>query len=325
MGFRLLILTVGMARGDEKAHGTGWADLVKERIQGMIVDVCDTVDEAMEVIGEADAAFGYIVPELFVRAKKLRWIASPLIGPRAGYFHKSLVESDVVVTNPRGIYSDHLSAHIMAFLLSFARGFHKLLPQQIEHQYGPSHGTVHLPDSTALIIGVGGTGAETARLCSAFGMTVLGTDARLTGAPPGLDELHKPEALHRLLPRADFVIMTVPHTSETEEMIGVEQFRLMKRSAFLINIGRGATVVLDDLVDALYNGEIAGAGLDVFQVEPLPPDHPLWDAPGALITPHMGGSGPFIEERRMEIFLDNCVRFNEGKPQRNVVDKARWF
>ena len=108
-------------------------------------------------------------------------------------------------------------------------------------------------------------------------------------------------------------------------MFGTEQFRLMKREAFFINIGRGATVLLDDLVAALNGGEIAGAALDVFQVEPLPSDHPLWTAPGVLITPHVAASGPYIDDRRTELFLDNCIRFNEGRPLRNVVDKANWF
>ena len=108
-------------------------------------------------------------------------------------------------------------------------------------------------------------------------------------------------------------------------MFQTDRFRLMKRSSFFINIGRGATVVLDDLVAALQNEEIAGAGLDVFQIEPLPNDHPLWTAPRVLITPHVAGAGPFIEERRTELFIDNCLRFNEGRPLRNVVDKANWF
>ena len=99
----------------------------------------------------------------------------------------------------------------------------------------------------------------------------------------------------------------------------------MKRSAFFINIGRGATVELDDLTAALQSGEIAGAGLDVFQVEPLPAEHPLWAAPGVLITPHVAGRGPYVNDRRTELFIDNCLRFNEGRPLRNVVDKDKWF
>ena len=108
-------------------------------------------------------------------------------------------------------------------------------------------------------------------------------------------------------------------------MFGAEQFRAMKSGGFLINIGRGSTVILDDLVDALRAGEIGGAGLDVFQVEPLPAGHPLWSMPGALITPHVAGNGPYLEQRRTELFIDNCKRFNEGRELRNVVDKANWF
>ena len=109
-------------------------------------------------------------------------------------------------------------------------------------------------------------------------------------------------------------------------MFGSAEFGLMKSTAYFINIGRGATVRLDDLDKALRNGEIAGAALDVFEIEPLPAGHPLWDAPNMLITPHVAAaSGPNLDERRSELFLDNCVRFDEGRPLRNVVDKARWF
>jgi phosphoglycerate dehydrogenase-like enzyme len=184
---------------------------------------------------------------------------------------------------------------------------------------------VYLPEATALIVGVGGIGGETARLCAAFGMTVVGVDPRRPSAPPSVKELHRPESFHELLPQADFVIMTVPQTPQTVGMMTAREFRLMKRSAYLINIGRGGCVVLDDLVDALREGEIAGAGLDVFQVEPLPADHPLWTLPGVLITPHVAGIGPYLQERRTALFIDNCRRFNAGEPLLNVVDKANWF
>jgi phosphoglycerate dehydrogenase-like enzyme len=108
-------------------------------------------------------------------------------------------------------------------------------------------------------------------------------------------------------------------------MMAAREFRLMKRTAYLINIGRGGTVLLDDLVEALRSGQIAGAGLDVFQVEPLPAEHPLWTLPGVLITPHVAGVGPYLQERRTELLIENCRRFNDGRPLRNVVDKANWF
>jgi phosphoglycerate dehydrogenase-like enzyme len=156
-------------------------------------------------------------------------------------------------------------------------------------------------------------------------MKVLGVDARRTDRPPGVAELHPSDALDALLPRADFVILTVPHTPATEGFMNRARFQKMKRTAFFINIGRGKTTRLDDLVAALRAGEIAGAGLDVFEQEPLPADHPLWTMPGVLITPHTAGFGPHLDERRFEILLDNCRRFTAGQPLRNVVDKSAWF
>ena len=302
-----------------------WPEKLREAIPDIEVQLCPTVGEAMEVIGEADAAFGDIVPELLQRGTRLRWIACPQAGPQAGYYHQALIDSDVVVTNTREIYNDHISAHIMAFVLAFARGFQVYLPQQLHSDWTQDAPAVHLPDATAVIVGVGGIGAEAARLCSEFGMTVLGVDPRRTEALPGVAELHRPDALHSILPRGDFVIVTVPETPETRGMFGSVEFELMNQGAFFINIGRGSTVILDDLVAALRQGHIAGAGLDVFQMEPLPTDHPLWRMPGVLITPHVAGTGPYLQERRTELFIDNCRRFNGGLPLRNVVDKANWF
>jgi phosphoglycerate dehydrogenase-like enzyme len=131
--------------------------------------------------------------------------------------------------------------------------------------------------------------------------------------------------MDELLPRADFVILTVPHTPATEGFMHRARFQRMKRGAFFINIGRGMTTKLDDLVAALNAGEIAGAALDVFEQEPLPAEHPLWTMPNVLITPHMAGWGPYLDDRRYQIVLDNCRAFLGNKPLRNVVDKAAWF
>lgn len=322
MGFKLLVLPPD----DSGSHfSEDWPDRLSKAVQGIDVTVCDSVGEAMEVIGEADAAFGNIVPELFEKGVNLRWIACPWAGPPAGYYHRHLIDSDVVVTNMREIYSDHIGAHIMSFVLAFARGLHVYLPQQMSHEWRPGIATVHLPESTALIVGMGGIGAEAARLCSEFGITVVGVDSRREKAPPDVSELHRPDAMNDLLPVADFVIVTVPETPATHGMFQSEQFRRMKNSAFFINIGRGATVVLDDLVFALDQEEIAGAALDVFEQEPLPSGHPLWSAPGVIITPHVAATGPYIMDRRFEVLVDNCVRFNEGHPLINMVDKTNWF
>ncbi len=317
MGFKLVICPPN--------YQEDWPDKLREAVPDIDVQLCPTVGEAMEVIEEADAAFGNIVPELFERAKNLKWVACPQAGPQAGYYHQALIDSDVVVTNTREIYNDHISAHIMTFVLAFARGFQVYLPQQVAGAWKQSAPAIHLPEATAVIVGLGGIGGETARLCAEFGMTVIGVDPRLSEAPLGVAELHRPEALADVLPRGDFVVVTVPETPETQGMFAAREFALMKRDAFFINIGRGATVVLDDLVTALREGQIAGAGLDVFQVEPLPAWHPLWSMPGVLITPHVAGTGPYLQERRTELFIDNCKRFNDGLPLRNVVDKANWF
>ena len=325
MGFNLLILGTGNIE-DETLYLEQWPDKLRQAIPDVEVNVCRSVGEAMEVIEDADAAFGNIAPELLERARNLRWIACPQAGPSEGYYNKALIDSDVVVTNTRAIYNDHISAHIMSFVLAFARGLHEYIPLQLRrHWRQGDYETVHLADSTAVVVGVGGIGGETARLCSEFGVTVIAVDPRAPEPPPGVSELHRPDALNDVLPSGDFVIVTVPETPETQGMFAAEQFRLMKSSAFFINIGRGATVILDDLNTALRSGEIAGAGLDVFETEPLPADHPLWDAPGMLITPHVAGRGPYLGDRRTELFIDNCMRFNEGRPLRNVVDKAHWF
>jgi phosphoglycerate dehydrogenase-like enzyme len=305
-----------------------WASRLVCALPDLSVVVAEDLEEAARIIPSAEAAFGAIPPALLRAAARLRWLQAPQAAPPAGYYHPGLVAHPVTVTNFREIFNDHIGAHIMAFVLAFARGLHRYLPQQLRCEWAPAPldaGVVHLPGATALIVGVGGIGAETARLAAAFGMRVIGIDARRREPPPGVAELHRPDALDTLLPRADFVILTVPHTPATEGLMDRARLRRMKPTAFFINIGRGMTTRLDDLAAALRAGEIAGAGLDVFEQEPLPADHPLWTMPGVLITPHTAGYGPYLDERRFEILLDNARRFVAGDALRNVVDKASWF
>ena len=303
-----------------------WPDKIRGVVPDCEVVWCDSVEEAAEAITNADAAFGDIPAEVFRRARKLRWIQADFAGLGGGYFHKDLVESDVIVTNMREIYNDHLANQIMAMVLAFARGLPQYWAQQQKRQWGPSDARViHLREATAVIIGVGGIGAETARLCVPFGIRVIGIDPRRTDRPLGVAELWPPERLDEALGQADFVIMTAPETPATRRMFNRRTFGLMKRGAIFINISRGACAVLDDLVPSLESGQVGGAGLDVFEVEPLPADHPLWTLPNVIITPHMGAAGPYIAHRRTAVFLDNCGRFARGDPLRNVVDKRQWF
>jgi phosphoglycerate dehydrogenase-like enzyme len=306
----------------------GWAARLHAAMPELTIIVAEDVAQAEGAIAEADAVFGRLPPALLAKARKLRWLQAPQAAPPAGYYYPELVAHPVVITNFRQIFDDHIGAHIMAFVLAFARGFQYYIPQQTRREWAKppeDTGIVHLPDATALIVGLGGIGSEAARLASAFGMTVIGTDARRETAPPGVSEMHPPEALDALLPRADFVILTVPHTPATEGFMNRARFQRMKRSAFFINIGRGMTTKLDDLVAALEAHEIAGAALDVYEIEPLPADHPLWTMPGVLLTPHMAGYGPHLNNRRFQIILDNCRAFAGDGALRNVVDKANWF
>ena len=305
-----------------------WAARVAAALPALTVVVAEDDAHAAREIAIAEAAFGTVSPALLRRAARLRWLQAPQAAPPAGYYTRELTDHPVVVTNFREIYNDHIGAHIMAFVLAFARGLHHYLPLQLRCEWKPAPldtGVVHLPEATALVVGVGGIGGETARLAAAFGMRVIGVDARRHDAPPGVLKLAGPDELDGLLPEADFVVLTVPHTPDTEGLMHRARFRRMRRSAFFINIGRGMTTRLDDLVAALRAGEIAGAALDVFEQEPLPADHPLWTMPNVLITPHTAGYGPYLDDRRCDILLDNCRRFLAGAPLRNVVEKARWF
>lgn len=305
-----------------------WGRRLADTVPGLNVIVAEDDETAANAIVTADAAFGTLKPELLAKAQWLRWLQAPQAAPPAGYYYPELVAHPVAITNFREIYNDHIGAHILAFVLAFARGLHVYIPQQIRRVWAKppeDEGIIALPGSTALIVGLGGIGVETARLLTAFGVQVLAVDARRPDKPEHVTELHRPEALESLLPRADFVILTVPHTPATEGFFNRAKFQRMKKTAFFINIGRGMTTKLDDLVAALGAGEISGAALDVYEIEPLPSDHPLWTMPNVLLTPHMAGYGPHLNERRFQIIQDNCRAFADGRPLRNVVDKANWF
>jgi len=305
-----------------------WAEAVAQAVPDATIVVAEDEAEALREIPDADAAFGNVPGNILAASQQLKWLAAPAIAPPAGYYYDELIAHPVVATNFRGIFNEHIAAHILAFVLALARGLHYYIPQQIRHEYKPRRldsGTVYLPESTALILGVGGIGAETAKYLAQLGVRVLGVDARREDTPEGVAELHRPDQLDTLLPQADFVILTIPHTPETEGLFDADRFARMKKSAFYINIGRGMTTKLDALNQALRDGTIAGAALDVYEIEPLPADHPLWDAPNVLLTPHTAGFGPYLDDRRRDLLVENAKRFAAGQPLVNVVNKSLWF
>ena len=315
---------------------------VREAAAPMNVVQAHDEDEAAQEIVDADALFGYLTPAILKAARKLQWAQSPTASMEK-YLFPELVASPVVVTNMRGIFSDVIADHVFAFILCFAKNFHVYMRQQMQglwHAIGrepnelPGYsgpGEVHpsdraaitLADSTLGVLGLGGIGGETARRGLAFGMRVIGVDPIAPCAPEGV-ELLRPDRLDEMLAQSDFVVIAAPHTPETFKLFNRERIRKMKRTAYLINVGRGVIVDLADLTAALQAGEIAGAGLDVFEVEPLPAGHPRWKMSNVIITPHTAAASPRVPERHLETLLDNLRRFASGQPLRNVVDKTKW-
>jgi phosphoglycerate dehydrogenase-like enzyme len=305
-----------------------WAGRLADSVPGIRVVVPETADETMSALASADAAFGALPPELLRHAGRLRWLQAPRAAPPPDFYHPALIAHPVVVTNMRDTYTDHVATHALALVLGLARGFPAYLKAQGDGRWAPDWdpgSVLALSEADALVIGVGAVGAEIGRLLAAFGTRVIGVDARRTEAPPGFDAMHPVGETESLLPESDLVVLTVPHTPATEGMVDARWLSLCKRQAFFVNVGRGPTVVLDDLVAALKQGQLRGVGLDVFETEPLPKDHPLWTLPNVLLTPHVAGAGPHADERRFAVLLENARRFGAGEPLINVVDKAQRY
>lgn len=304
-----------------------WARRLAEALPELEVVIAENEADAARELVDADAAYGGVPPETLPTVERLRLLQNPFAGPPPGYYYPELAEHPVVVSNPRGIYSDHIAQHILMFMLALARGLPYWSAAQAQRRWDPRarrRGYVNLAAATLLINGLGGIGAETARLCAAFGARVIGVDPRPEHDAPA--ELIPPAQLDQRLPEADFVVTTVPHTPETEGMWNAARFRRMKRSAYFINIGRGKTASLDDLAAALASGELAGAGLDVFETEPLPAEHPLWQMENVLITPHIAvADAADLPQRRYELIVENARRLLNGQEFLNVVDKAKWY
>jgi phosphoglycerate dehydrogenase-like enzyme len=310
----------------------------------MPVRNASTEEEALAEIVEATAFFGKMSPQLLARAKSLEWVQSPTASLEH-YLFAELIEHPCRLSNMRGLFDDVIADHVLGFILCFARNLHLYVRNQLRHRWepiggeetrpsyatGPGHVSAidrthrHLADCTLGVVGVGRIGAEICRRGAAFGMSLIGVDP-VRSRVEELDlDLWPPDRLPDLLAESDFVVIAAPHTPETEKLFRAEQFRQMKSEAFLINIGRGIIVDLADLTAALQAGEIAGAALDVFEIEPLPADHPLWDRENVLLTPHVAAASPRVAERHLETLLRNIRNYVGGTDPETLVDKRRWF
>ena len=303
-----------------------------------------TEEEAVREISEADAFFGKLTPAMLAAAQQLQWVQSPTASLEH-YIFPELVTHPCTLTNMRGLYSDVIADHVFSYILCFARNLHIYIRQQLRAYWAPVGGEdaranftagpgevssidrahMHLSDCTLGVVGLGAIGRETAQRGLSFGMRVLAVDPDQTEAPAGVESLWKLERLDELLSTSDFVVICAPHTPETEGLFTLEKFQQMKNEAYLVNIGRGAIVSLDDLVTALEANEIAGAALDVFEIEPLPADHPLWAKENVLITPHIAAGSVHIAERHLAVVLENLQRFLAGQTLINVANKQMWY
>ncbi|MCE9533208.1 MAG: D-2-hydroxyacid dehydrogenase [Planctomycetes bacterium] len=308
--------------------------------------VVNAADEAAAIaaVPDADAFFGKVTPAILAKAAKLRWVQTATVSLEH-YMFPALVEHPCKMTNMRGLFSDVIADQVMGYVICFARNLHLYIKDQATATWKPRGGEsarvnlatgpgvtnaidrvhMHLGGMTMGVVGFGEIGSEIARRASAFDMKIIGVDAQPRKAPAGVEAVWPVERLPELLGRSDFVVIAAPHTPQTERLFRTPLFEQMKRSAYLINIGRGAIVDLTDLVAALKGGTIAGAALDVFETEPLPPEHPLWKFENVILTPHVAGYSPRIAERHLALLLDNIGRFVRGEELRNPVNKVAWF
>lgn len=283
-----------------------------------------------EVIADVEIIAGYVPRELTARAEKLKWYQQWGAGADWLANYPEVVEMDFTLTSASGVHAIPISEHIFAFLLGHARLLPAAIREQIDGRWtrDESHikqSVVELAGSTMLLIGVGAIGERVAKLAVAHDMNVIGLRRNPTVAVPDIGQVVGPDQLLDVLPKADFVIVTAPLTAETERMLNQQAFEAMKRSAYVVNIGRGGIIDEQAMITALQSGSISGAGLDVFEQEPLPSDSPLWAMPNVMMTAHYSGLTPSYDKRAFEILRDNLIRYQAGTPLRNVIDKSLGY
>src|SRR5919202_2066863 len=295
-------------------------DQLRAAAPGVDLITYENRDDALAKAGDVEGFYGTPTPELLRAAPRLRWIQVGSAGVE-DYLFPELVDSDVTLTNAKVIYGSHLADHLMAFILAFNRNLpHLWHCQQAEVWESRANlRAMEMAGETLLIVGLGGTGLALARRAAGFDMRVLAVTPRPKPPPAGIERIARPDELHALLPEADHVAICCALTRETYNLVSDREFHLMKPTAFIHNVTRGAIIDHDALVRALRAGEIAGAGLDVTEPEPLPLGHPLWQMPNVLITPHASGHSPHSGERMFALFKENLRRFAAGEPLLNVV------
>lgn len=301
--------------------------LVKDIIPEWELIIGKNPDNWKDHLKEAEIIAGWKkeVAEIIEENTSLRWLQAWSAGVNSLPLN-TLESKKIYLTGASGVHAFPISETIFALMLGLTRKIHTYVKNQQAKTWHHSGLKLEMHNKTLGIIGVGAIGQETAKIAKAFGMKVLGI--RHSGRPaPNVDEMYKPDQLNSILPNCDYVAVTLPLTEETYQMFGAEQFNLMKESAFFINIGRGEIVVERELIEALKENKIAGAGLDVFEKEPLAPESPLWEMDNVIITPHTSGSTENYNNRVIEdIFIPNLKEYLSGKaPAINLVDYQKGY
>jgi phosphoglycerate dehydrogenase-like enzyme len=289
-------------------------------------------DTLRRLLPEADVAFTpFVDRDVFASASRLRWVQSPAVGVGSLMFPE-LLASDVVVTSARGIRARSIAEHVIGVTIALARRLPVAMRAQIAHRWaqddleGPASGVRSLDGLRMTIVGLGSIGMEIVKLATPFGIRISATRRRAEHAPPaGVDEVLSPDGLPDLLSRSDVVVLAVPHTPETKQIIGRAEIDRMPRGALLVNIARGKLIDDGAVVEALKDGRLGGAALDVFTREPLEPTSPYWDLPNVIITPHTSGAMQDYWTPLVALFSDNLRRFEKGEALLNVVDKIAGY
>lgn len=274
-----------------------------------------------EIAESADIIIGNVPPKYIKGSSKLKWLQLNSAGTD-GYCEDGVIPEGAYLTNATGAYGLAISEHMLGVLLEIKKKLNLYYLNQKEHLWKDEGNVTSIEGSTTLVVGLGNIGGDFARKMKALGSYTIGIKRTNGQKPKYIDELYTMEALDSLLPKADIVALSLPGTKDTYHLFNKDKFNLMKKDAIILNVGRGSAICTDDLCDALENRIIGGAGLDVTEPEPLPAEHRLWAAPGAVITPHVSGFYHLPETLRriVSISIENLERFEKQEPLKNIVD-----
>jgi phosphoglycerate dehydrogenase-like enzyme len=287
--------------------------------------------EFLAMLAEAEVLYDFPrghTRDLSQVVPKLRWVQASMAGAGEVAKKAGLVETDIVVTTASGVYSGPLAEFVVMAMLQHAKGLERLRRDKAERAWRPAHAD-SLEGKTLCIVGIGNIGRAIAGRARPFGMRILGVKRTVHDEDPArnhADALYGTDRLHEALAEADYVAVTLPGTPETHHLVDEEAIRSMQKGAYFVNVGRGAAVDERGLVEALREGHLSGAALDVFEVEPLPRESPLWELDNVIISPHSTDNLPGLTNRlQTDLFCDNLRRYLDGEPLINVLDKKLLY